>query len=295
MPVRLADEGVEVAVRGADILGESAVWSVREQALWWVDIRAPALQRFDPATGETRRWLMPDLCCGVVLTRTGVVVVNRTNLLRFNPGTGRLSRLVEIEPPEAENRLNEARCDRQGRLWVGSMRDYGAAVTGSLYRVDPDLKVTRVLEQVHIPNCLAWSPDGRKMYFADTGDRRIRAYGYDPETGEPGRMRVLLPADGAPGRPDGGTVDAEGFVWNGRVDAGVVARIAPDGRVDRLLRVPASLPTSCTLGGPDLKTLYVTSARQRLPPSKLARQPLAGSVFAVRVDVPGLPEPEFAV
>lgn len=287
--------GASVAVPCRNILGESAVWSVREQALWWVDLRAPALFRLTPSTGAVDEWPMPDFACGVVLAARGVVMVGRRGLSRFDPADGSLTALVEIEPAALDNRLNEARTDRQGRLWVGSMRDLGAAVTGSLYRVTGDLVVERRLSDIRVPNSLAWSPDGRTMYFADTGDGRIRAYDYDPATGEPGAERVLLAADGAPGRPDGSTVDAEGFLWTTRVGAGVVARIAPDGRVDRLVSLTASQPTSCTLGGTDLKTLYVTTARQRLSDEDLAAQPDAGALFAIRVDIPGAPEAEFAL
>jgi sugar lactone lactonase YvrE len=277
----------------ACILGVSATWSAREQALYWVDIRAPALHRLDPETDEHRSFPLPELCGGVVPAASGVVLAFRRALALFDPATAALTPLCEVEPAALDNRLNEAKCDRTGRLWVGSMRDFAAATTGSLYRVDGSLRPERVLTGITVPNSLGWSPDGRAMYFTDTPERVLRAYEYDPDTGRMSAMRALLAADALPGRPDGCTVDAEGHVWTTRVGAGCVMRVSPAGRVSATVTLPASQPTSCALGGRDLRTLFVTTARQRLDPAALRAQPQAGDLFAVAVDVPGLPDPEF--
>lgn len=282
-----------VAVACGAELGESATWSAREGALFWVDIRAPALHRLDPGSGHHRSWPLPELCGGVVPAADGVVLALRRELARFDTATGRLVRLGAVEPEALGNRLNELKCDREGRPWVGSMRDFAAATTGSLYRVGHGLRPERALHPVTVPNSLGWSPDGRTMYFADTPERVLRAYGYEPETGAIGPARALLDADALPGRPDGCTVDAEGFVWTTRVGAGLVARVAPDGRVAAAVTLPTAQPTSCALGGPGLRTLFVTTARQKLDAAALRAQPEAGHVFAVDVDVPGLPDPEF--
>jgi len=290
------DAAFEAVTEPVDILGESPVWCEHEQALFWVDIRAPAVCRLDSHTGAVQRFPLPDLCGGVALGKdTRLVLALRTGLVAFERKTGQMSALLRPEPEALGNRLNESRCDRRGRLWVGTMRDYGAATTGALYRVAPDLRCDRVLHDITVPNAFCWSPDDRTMYFADTRDGRLRAYAFDPDEGRLGAMRVLVDAGALPGRPDGAAVDAEGCVWSARYEGSAVARVAPDGRIDRVLSVPATRVTACTFGGPDLRTLYVTTARQKLSADELAAQPLAGAVFALRVATPGLPEPRFAL
>jgi sugar lactone lactonase YvrE len=284
----------EVALRCGNILGETPVWSLREQALYWVDVRAPAVHRLDPASGRHRSWPLPEICGGLALARHGLVLGLRRSLAWFDPASGAVTPWVEIEPASMENRLNEMRCDRWGRLWLGSMRDYGAAVTGSLYRVSAKATVVRILTDIRVPNGLGWSPDGRRLYFLDSGEAAMRAYDFEPETAALGSMHVLLAADALPGKPDGCAIDAEGFIWSARYGGGLIARIAPDGRIDRTHRLPVSQPTSCAFGGSDLKTLYITTAKQRLSDAALAEEPDAGALLAIRVAIPGLPEPEFA-
>jgi sugar lactone lactonase YvrE len=284
----------DVAAASQDILGESPIWCEREQALFWVDIRAPALRRLDPRDGRVRSWALPELCGGVALSGLGRVVLSlRSGLAGFELATGKLSPLVALERPELDNRLNDTKCDRRGRLWVGTMRDYGAARTGSLYRIAPDLACERLLSAIAVPNALCWSPDDKTMYFADTADGRLRAYDFDADSGRLGAMRVLLEAGSQPGRPDGATVDVEGCIWNARYGGGAILRLTPAGDVDRCIDIPAAHVTACTFGGSDLRTLYVTTARQRLTAAELERQPLAGNLFALNVGVAGLPEPRF--
>ena len=292
--MRPSETTAEVVVACGNILGETATWSVRDQALYWVDIRAPALHRLDPATGTHRSWPMPELCGAVILATQGVVVALRNRIARFDPSTAKLTPLLQIEPEARDNRLNEAKCDRAGRLWIGSMRDFGAAVTGSLYVVAPDLTLRTVLSDIRIPNSLGWSPDNRIMYFADTGDGTVRRFRFDLATGTIDAPSVLIGPD-VPGRPDGCAVDAEGFIWNARPGEGRVVRVSPDGRVVTSVTVAASQPISCALGGPDLRTLYVTTAKQKLDPDELSRQPGAGHLFAATVDTPGLPDTEFPI
>lgn len=287
---------LERITEGVDILGESPVWCPREQLLYWVDIRAPALRAFDPATGAQQRWPLPDLCGAVVLTHDQrLLLAMRTGIHGFERATASLTMLVQPEPASLGNRLNETRCDRRGRLWTGSMRDYGAATSGSLYRIAADLRCERVLRDVAVPNALCWSPDDRTLYFADTPDGRLRAYAFDAAEGRLGAMRILVDDGVLPGRPDGATIDADGCLWSARYEGASVARITPDGRIDRVIAVPASRVTSCALGGADFCTLYITTARQKLTPAELAAQPHAGAVFALHVPTPGLPEPRFAL
>lgn len=288
-------QGVERVTETLDILGESPVWCGTDNVLYWVDIRAPALRRLDPRTRQVRSWTVNDLCGAVMLsTDRRLVLAMRTGVFAFDPADETLRPFVAPEPESLNNRLNDGKCDRSGRLWIGTMRDYGLARTGSLYRIGVDSSCTRILGDITVPNALSWSPDNRTMYFADTPDRQIRAYEFDAGEGNLGAMKIVESGN-LPGRPDGATVDSEGCIWSARYQGSSVARITPKGKVDCIIELPASQITSCALGGPDLRTLYITTARQKLTPDDLKSQPLAGGLFAVRVDVGGLPEPRFTL
>jgi sugar lactone lactonase YvrE len=276
-------------------LGESPVWCERTQCLWWIDVRAPSLQRWNSRTGQVERWPMPQLIGAVVLTEGhSVVVALQQALHRFDAGRQQLEALVALEAGMPEQRLNEAGCDNRGRLWCGSMRDFGLSTAGSLYRLDAGLAVLRQREQITIPNSIGFSPDGRRMYFADSGPGRIDCADYDADTGLPGAWRPFVPADAAPGKPDGCTIDSEGCLWSARYGGGCIARFTPEGRLDRLLALPVSQPTSCAFGGPDLGTLFVTTAAQRLSAAELTAQPLAGAVLALQPGAYGRPVNRFA-
>jgi sugar lactone lactonase YvrE len=288
--------GVERATGTLDILGESAIWCSVDKVLYWVDIRAPALRRLDPQTGQVTSWAVNDLCGAVVLsTDRRLLLAMRTGMFAFDPADETLQPLVAPEPESLNNRLNDSKCDRAGRLWTGTMRDYGLARTGALYRIGHNLSCTRMLGDITVPNALSWSPDNRQMYFADTPDGQIRAYEFDADDGQLGAMKIIESGGTLPGRPDGATVDSEGCLWSARYQGGCVARITPEGRIDRVIELPASQVTSCALGGADLRTLYITTARQKLTPADLDSQPLAGALFAVKVEVGGLPEPRFTL
>ena len=273
-------------------LGEGPVWDARERALYWVDIRAPALHRFEPATGAVRTWPMPEAIGSVALReRGGPLVALRSGLHVLDPASGALTLACAPEPDRTENRLNDGRCDREGRFWVGSMHEREPGPTGALYRVDPDRRSHRIFDGITIPNGLGWSPDGRVMYFTDTPPRTIHAYDFDAGTGTPGEARVFARVPQDAGYPDGATVDAEGFLWSAHWDGWRVTRYAPDGRVDRVIGLPVQRPTCCAFGGDALDVLYVTSAAAGLGSAERARGPLAGGLFAVEVGVRGLPEP----
>jgi sugar lactone lactonase YvrE len=285
--------GVDRASETLDILGESAVWCGIDDVLYWVDIRAPALRRLDPRTGQVTSWTMNDLCGAVILsTDRRLLLAMRLGIFAFDPVDETLQPFVAPETKSLNNRLNDSKCDRSGRLWTGTMRDFGLARTGSLYRIGADASCTRMLTDITVPNALSWSPDDRQMYFADTPDGQIRAYEFNVGDGRLGAMKIIESGD-LPGRLDGATVDSEGCIWNARYQGSCVVRITPSGKADRIVELPASQIISCALGGPDLRTLYITTARQKLTPAELGSQPLAGGLFAVRVDVAGLPEPRF--
>lgn len=284
-----------VAANTVDELGESPCWVAAAGLLYWIDLRAPALHALNPATGAVRTWRMPDLIGAVVGRRSGgVVVAVRRGLYGFDPETAELAPLACVESGPPENRLNDAKCDPAGRIVCGSMWDFGLHTTGGLYRVDAAGVVTQMRSAVTVANAIAFAPDGRTLYFTDTRLGVIEQADYEPATGEIGPWSPFAAADAAPGRPDGATVDADGYLWNARYQGGCLARFAPDGRLDRLIDLPVSQPTSCAFGGCDLRTLYVTTARQKLSAGTLATEPLAGALLAIDVGVAGLIEPLFA-
>lgn len=272
-----------------DTLGECPVWSAAEQALWWVDIYAPALQRLDPYTGEVRRWDLPEhvgsfAFCG----DGGLLLALRSGLARFDPADGTLTRCAPAPYDIARLRFNDGRCDRTGRFWVGSMAEDGAP-DAALYSHARGGGLIEQVAGVRISNGLGFSPDGRTLYHADTPTRRIEAHTLDSDGTLHGR-RTFIELPPGLGLPDGAAVDADGCYWIALLHPGAVARFTPAGVLDRLLPIPVNMPTMPAFGGRDLDTLFVTSATIHLDEAGRAAEPLAGSVFALRPGVQGLPE-----
>ena len=273
-----------------DILGETPVWCAEEEALYWVDVRKPALHRFDMATQAVKSWTMPELIGSISLCENGdILVALRSSVQRFDPATERMTLVAVPESGNAQMRLNDGKSDRRGRFWVGSMNDVTRGPEGTLYRIEGASDCAPMLRNIIVPNSLSWSPDDRTMYFAGPGLRTLFAFDFDPDEGTLSGQRVLAEYP-APSVPDGATVDAEGFIWCAAYDGWRITRFAPDGRIDRVIELPVQSPTSVTFGGPDLRTLFVTTATQRIAPDALARQPLAGSLLALDVGVAGLPD-----
>lgn len=284
---------VEVATPGADRLGECPLWDERERMLWWVDSRWPAVKRLDPSSGAVMMVVLPEVVGSVALReRGGLLAATKSGLHLLDPSSGALEARAHPEAHLPDNRFNDGRCDRQGRFWAGTMSDVKRDPVGSLYRFDADFACTKHRNAVIIPNSLAFSPEGRTMYFADTNRHTIWAYDYDAATGAATRERVF--ADTGGGRPDGSCVDADGCLWNAEYGGWRLVRYTPAGKVDRVVEMPVANPTCCAFGDEDLGTLYVTTATQRLAPDDLANQPLAGSLLALRPGVRGLPEGRFA-
>ncbi len=276
-------------------LGECPVWSTAEQVLYWVDINAPSLNRFDPATGRNTVLPMPESIGCFALRRDGGFVVALRSGFWLAEQDGTLTRKVADAPYDpAHHRFNDGRCDPQGRLLAGSMNEARDAASAALYRLDPDFTLTELFSGMTISNGLAFSPDGGTMYHSDTMPRIVTCYDYDAASGTPSRPRVFAQFAAELDRPDGAAVDRDGCYWTAFYNGGRIQRIAPDGRLLEAYPIPAMCPTMCAFGGADLKTLYVTSARQRRLPDELARLPQSGGLFAMKVDVPGLPEPRFA-
>jgi sugar lactone lactonase YvrE len=276
-------------------LGECPLWSVDEQVLYWVDINAPSLNRFDPLTGRNTAWPMPEAIGCFALRECGGFIAALRGGFWFVDRDGKPERKVADAPYDpAHHRFNDGRADVHGRFWAGSMNEKRDASTAKLYRLDPDLKLTVMIPDLMISNGLAWSPDGRTLYHTDTPTRTINAWDFDASTGAIAHRRVFAQFAGENDRPDGGAVDREGCYWSAFYRGGKIVRLSPRGEMLAEFSLPAMCPTMCAFGGPDLKTVYVTTARQHRDPEELARLPKSGGIFALRVDVPGLPEPKFA-
>ncbi len=220
----------------------------------------------------------------------GLVVAQQSGLYFYDFDTDRLTPLANPEGDRPENRFNDGRCDRNGRFWVGSMNDVRRDPTGWLYRIDADHGINPIRDDIIVPNSICWSPDNTVMYFADTYRDIMLTYSFDAEAGIIDDPKVFADTSDTEGRPDGSAVDAEGYIWNAMFGGGRLRRYAPDGRIDREIALPVTQPSCCCFGGPDLSTLYITTATQRLAPEILEQQPLAGSLLAIDPGVQGLPE-----
>ena len=300
----LINTKVECVLDCRDKLGEGVFWCPTERALYWVDVPMPScLHRWDPKTSKHQTWVMPEMITSLAKRNDGTLLIaSHRGLNVFDRRNGTLVRIAAPEANRPENRANDGGSDNKGRFWFGTMLNNvapdgtyldGPESTGVLYKVEPDLRIVPMEGGVGISNAICWSPDNRRMYFADTLVGAIHIYDFDLELGAISNKRIFAKLDGC-GYPDGATVDAEGYVWNARWEGGSVIRFAPDGAVDVVVTIPASRVTCCAFGGDDLDTLYVTTSRLHLTEKELAMQPQAGGVFALKPGVRGLPRPAFA-
>jgi len=282
--------------RIAATCGESPMWSVREQALYWTDNLGGRIHRLEPASGSAQSFALGQNAMAIGLREAGgLVLALAKHIAVYEPG-GELDLLTGVERDQPRNRFNDGKVDRHGRYWVGTMNDIDwDKPSGSLYRFDPGLELSQLQGAVVCANGLGWSPDDRTFYFVESFRYAIFAYDFDPDAGAISARRVFATVDRSSGAfPDGLTVDAEGGVWSVQHGAGRVVRYAPDGRITHEIEVPLPQPTSCIFGGPDLDVLYITTSRQNMTPEQLGRYPLSGSVFAAQPGVNGAPEPSFA-
>lgn len=290
-PVCLAPTG--------DVCGEGAVWHAAHNAVYWTDINRFLIHRLNLADSSVRSWIFDEPVTALCLTDRdeALAVVLGSGAILWEPAKDtRHDPLFLLEGWPAV-RLNDARCDPRGSLWAGSMRNNvnadgssgeAGGKDGMLVRLDPDGEVTCWRKEVGISNTLAWSPDRRHFYFGDSLANVIWAYDYDSATGAISNERPFL-QDFQRGLPDGSTVDAEGYLWNCRFYGNCIVRVAPDGRIDRVVEMPVQNVTTCTFGGANLRTLFVTTASAEAPRGDR----LAGSLFAIGTEVRGQPENRF--
>ncbi|MCB1341049.1 MAG: SMP-30/gluconolactonase/LRE family protein [Pseudooceanicola sp.] len=282
-----------VHTEAVDALGEVPTWRSDEGALYWIDVRKPCLYRLDLVTRELRSWAMPQTVGTYVFQRDGRLLVGlQTGMGLFNLETGETTMLSDTYADQPDMRFNDGHCDRQGRLWIGTMDNLKRAPAGVLFRVD-DRGLVQVADQVLVPNSLSFSPDGTVMYFSDAREPAIWAFDLDPATGEVGNRRLFARMQSG-GMPDGATVDAEGYVWSTQYGAGRIDVFAPDGTLARVVPVPAVQPTCVAFGGEDMRTLFITTGRQHMSADALKADPLAGALLSMQTEVPGLEETPYA-
>lgn len=279
-----------VARADRDLLGEGPLWSSRDNALYWVDIKAPRVNRLSLADGAVRTWAMPEAIGWLIERRAapGFVAGFKSGFARLRLDPVVIEPFGDPEPHLPQTRLNDAKADTLGRIWAGSMDERAdAQPIAALRRLDPDLSWRTVDTGYRIANGPTFSPDQRTLYHADSAQRVVYAYDVDDQGGLVNRRHFVTFAEDW-GCPDGMTTDAEGGIWIAAWDGGRINRFTPDGRLDRFIALPAAQITSCAFAGPDLDRLFVTSAAMGRED-----EPLAGAVFEIDAGVRGLPPGQF--
>ncbi len=283
---------IEVAFAAGDVLGECPLWDTVRNGLWWLDLKR-RLIHFGAADGPDRdttgisTWEAPGLLGCAALTDTARLFVAGSDLWTFDPAEG----FTHLAPrPDAHvvgNRFNDGRVDTRGRLWIGTMDNEEVVRSGSTHRVDGRGEAQLLWGDVGIPNAMCFSPDGTRVYWGDSWDESIYVADVDPQTGEPGPRRTFAPVP-RPGFTDGACTDADGCVWVCLWDGHRIVRFTPTGTIDREIELPIARPTCPAFGGPDLSTLFVTSAAYGLTDAERERQPLAGAVLRIDMSTYGI-------
>lgn len=271
-------------------LGEGALWNWQEQQLYWVDIIGCTLHIYDPHTHTDKQWNLSSKAGTVVPVQGGnALVALQTGIHHLETTTGLLT-LVNNPITSPDIRFNDGKCDPSGRFWVGTLAMNGTRGAAFLYRLDADGTLHQMLDGISISNGIVWTSDKRTMYFNDTPTQSVQAFDYDDATGNISNRRVVIRMPEGDGSPDGMTIDAEDKLWVAMWGAGSVNRYDPiSGNLLQKVNVPSPLTSSCALGGADLKTLYITTARVDMSPEQLEQYPLSGNIFQVTVEIPGVP------
>lgn len=288
---------IECVVEAKDILGEGVIWNMEERALYWCDNLKSNIQRFDPTTKTHRVWPMPEEVGSFVFREKGGICAAMKSGFAFIDDLDDLTiaYITDPEPNSPQTRMNDGKCDRRGRFWCGSMDAALKDPLASLYKLEPDLSCHKMDENIICSNGMAWSPDDKTMYFADTRAESVYAYDYDIDDGTISNKRVFISTADMPGRADGATVDTEGNYWFAHIHDSKVLKYDAHGKFLQAVDVPVKQPTMCTFGGDNLDVLYVTSATRFMEPGEEKTQPLAGSLFAVYgLGAQGIAEPLFA-
>lgn len=271
--------------------GEGAVWDDATGRLLWTDIEGRALWWHEPTSGGSGKIALAErLCCFAPRRNGGLLCGFASGFAYLDMETMVVDPIAAFEADNPETRLNDGRTDRFGNFVAGGMNEVSARHDSSVVRLTAGGALERLIEGVSCANSICFSPDGSRMYFADTPRRKIHFYHYDAQALPDAPAGMLVDMKGEPGLPDGSCVDAEGGVWNAEWAGGRVVRIAPDGTVDRIIEMPVGKPTCCAFGGASFDTLFITTSRLGENEESVLSNPLQGSLFAVKPGVRGLPD-----
>ena len=285
----------ELLIDAHALVGEGPIWDADANVLWWVDIMSSELYAYDPQTGENREWNVGQHV-GTVVQRAsgGLMLALRDGFAAFDPDSGKLEMLADPEAHLPGNRFNDGKCDPGGRFWAGTMAYEDHSDQGSVYRMDTDHSVHKMIENIGVSNGIIWSLDAKTMYYTDSLDYAIRAYDYDVGTGGISNERISIDFPQEMGIADGFTIDEEGMLWVAHFGSSRVRRWNPDTAAVLVeIELPTASITACAFGGPNLDQLYITCATLGMSDAEKAQQPHAGGLFVAEVGVRGLPSDKF--
>ena len=285
----------ELLIDAHALVGEGPIWDADANVLWWVDIMSSELYAYDPQTGENREWNVGQHV-GTVVQRAsgGLMLALRDGFAAFDPDSGKLEMLADPEAHLPGNRFNDGKCDPGGRFWAGTMAYEDHSDQGSVYRMDIDHRVHKMIENIGVSNGIIWSLDAKTMYYTDSLDYAIRAYDYDVGTGGISNERIIIDFPQEMGIADGFTIDEEGMLWVAHFGSSRVRHWNPDtAAVLAEIELPTASITACAFGGPNLDQLYITCAMLGMSDAEKAQQPHAGGLFVAEVGVRGLPSDKF--
>jgi len=286
---------IDVVCEKTMLLGESPLWHPLENCLYWVDIVAATLYRLNVADKSLQEFGMPSQIGSIAWRAKGGLIAALSNHFAYvDTQVGSTQMIASPLRGQYGVMFNDGKCDRQGRFWAGTKDIEEQNPLGSLYCLDTAANVTEILRHnFTVSNGIAWSLDNSQMYICDSPSRKIYQYEFDSITGQLGKFRIFAEVPESKGFPDGLTVDDEDHVWSCHWDGWQITRYDPTGDIVGVIPMPIPRPTSCCFGGPDFKTLYVTSASVGLSASDLQDAPQTGHVFAVQLGVQGLAEPAY--
>lgn len=287
----MIDSKIDCAWDVKCILGEGPLWDEKRQCLWFLDIKSKTVHRFDPRTGATASIPAPAQISFIGHAKDGFIAGLQTGLHHFSPETGGFTHLLSPEPDKPSNRTNDATVDHKGRLWFGTMHDEEAASSGALYRYD-ERGLKKMDEDYVITNGPCLSPDGRTLYHVDTLKKLIFAFDVD-DSGDLHNKRIFADLNDQEGGVDGIVCDSAGRIWVALFFGWGIRIYDPDGQLVKYIKMPVSNITKVAFGGPDLKTVFVTTAQLWLSDAQKAAQPMAGSLFRFESDVAGLAPNQF--
>ncbi|CDG81940.1 SMP-30/gluconolactonase/LRE family protein [Janthinobacterium agaricidamnosum] len=290
---------IKVVSDSAMQVGESPLWLAKEAALYWVDIDGKAVHRLDTKNGKHQQWTMPSEPSALARhSGGGLVVALRSGFARLDTATGNLTPLTDAPYDTATTRFNDGKVDPAGRFWVGTIYEPRSQPAAEMFVLEKG-KIRKAWSGgMTVSNGLGFSPDGTSLYHADTTTHRIDRYDFNPASGALGPAASFQrfstdKANHYGGRPDGAAVDSQGNYWCAMFEGGRVLQIAPNGDILNEIALPLRCPTMVAFGGPDLRTLYITSASHNRSAEEKAQYPLTGRVLSVRVDVAGREEPPY--